>query len=58
MHIGYDIDGVISKKDPTHISRKAVRVLVGLFYNFFPKVIKNWTLNREVQIDINIGKKT
>lgn len=57
MHIGYDIDGVLSKKDPTHVSRLGVRFLLGIFNFFLPQVIRHWTLNRSLQIDIEIARE-
>lgn len=57
MHIGYDIDGVLTRKDPTHISRVGVRILVGIFHKILPNIIKKWTLTRALQIDINIARK-
>jgi len=57
MHIGYDIDGVLSSKDPTHVSREGVRLLVGILNKFFPKIIRNWTLTRKLQTDIEIARE-
>jgi len=57
MHIGYDIDGVLTKRDYTHVSRLGVRGAFALLQRCFPQVIKNWTLTQPLQEDIEIARK-
>jgi|688.fasta_scaffold04771_23 uncharacterized HAD superfamily protein len=57
MHIGYDIDGVLTKRDYTHVSRWGVRGLFAFLNKYFPQVIKNWTLTQPLQDDIDIAQK-
>ncbi|MEY3471183.1 MAG: hypothetical protein RLZZ223_533 [Candidatus Parcubacteria bacterium] len=57
MHIGYDIDGVLTKRDYTHVSHLGVRSLVSILQAYFPSVIKNWTLNQPLQEDIHIAQQ-
>jgi uncharacterized HAD superfamily protein len=57
MHIGYDIDGVLTKRDYTHVSRFGIRGLIAFFQAYFPQVIKRWTLNQPLQDDIEIAQK-
>lgn len=56
MHIGYDIDGVLTKRDYTHMSRLGVRGLFAFFHKYFPQIIKNWTLTQPLQEDIEIAQ--
>jgi uncharacterized HAD superfamily protein len=56
MHIGYDIDGVLTKRDYTHVSRLGVRGIFALLQKCFPKVIENWTLTQPLQNDIEIAQ--
>jgi len=56
MHIGYDIDGVLTKRDYTHVSRLGVRGLFVFINKFLPKVIENWTLTQPLQDDIDIAR--
>ncbi|MEX0597896.1 MAG: hypothetical protein WD512_15505 [Candidatus Paceibacterota bacterium] len=57
MHIGYDIDGVLTKRDYTSVSRLGVRGVFALLQKYFPKVIETWTLNQSLQDDIEIARK-
>lgn len=57
MHIGYDIDGVLTKRDYTRISRLGVRGAFALLQKYFPKVIKNWTLTQPLQDGIEIAQQ-
>jgi uncharacterized HAD superfamily protein len=56
MHIGYDIDGVLTKRDYTHISRFGVRGLIVFFQAYFPQIIRRWTLTQPLQDDIEIAR--
>jgi uncharacterized HAD superfamily protein len=56
MHIGYDIDGVLTKRDYTHVSRLGVRGIFALLQKYFPQVIENWTLSQPLQDDIEIAR--
>jgi uncharacterized HAD superfamily protein len=56
MHIGYDIDGVLTKRDYTHVSRLGIRGMFALLQKYFPKVIENWTLTQPLQNDIAIAQ--
>ena len=57
MHIGYDIDGVLTKRDYTHVSRIGVRGLFAIIQKYFPNIIKNWTLNQPLQDNIEIARE-
>lgn len=57
MHIGYDIDGVLTKRDYTHVSRLGVRGLFALFQKYLPQVIENWTLTQPLQDNIEIARQ-
>jgi uncharacterized HAD superfamily protein len=57
MHIGYDIDGVLTKRDYTHVSRIGVRGLFAIIQKYFPNIIKNWTLNQPLQDNIETARK-
>lgn len=57
MHIGYDIDGVLTKRDYTHVSRLGVRGIFVLLQKCFPKVIENWTLTQPLQDNIEIARQ-
>ncbi len=57
MHIGYDIDGVLTKRDYTHVSRFGVRGFVKVLQAYFPQIIRRWTLNQPLQDDIVIAQK-
>jgi uncharacterized HAD superfamily protein len=57
MHIGYDIDGVLTKRDYTHVSRVGVRGIFAIVQKYFPQIVKNWTLNQLLQDDIEIARQ-
>jgi uncharacterized HAD superfamily protein len=57
MHIGYDIDGVLTKRDYTHVSRIGIRGLFAIIQKYFPNIIKNWTLNQPLQDNIEIARE-
>lgn len=57
MHIGYDIDGVLSKRDYTHVSRLGVRGLFAIVQKYFPKTVENWILKQPLQDDIEIARE-
>jgi len=57
MHIGYDIDGVLTKRDYTHVSRVGVRGIFAIVQKYFPQIVKNWTLNQLLQDDIKIARQ-
>lgn len=56
MHIGYDIDGVLTKRDYTHMSHLGVRGVYAIFDAYFPQIIRKWTLNQPLQQDIHIAQ--
>lgn len=57
MHIGYDIDGVLTKRDYTHVSRVGVRGIFAIVQKYFPQIVENWTLNQPLQDDIEIARQ-
>jgi uncharacterized HAD superfamily protein len=57
MHIGYDIDGVLTKRDYTHISKLGVRGVFAILQKYFPRFVENWTLTRPLQDDIKIAQQ-
>jgi len=57
MHIGYDIDGVLTKRDYTHVSRVGVRGIFVIVQKYFPQIVENWTLNQPLQDDIEIARQ-
>lgn len=57
MHIGYDIDGVLTKRDYTHVSRLGVRGLFAIVQKYFPQAVENWTLKQPLQDDIEIARE-
>ncbi len=57
MHIGFDIDGVISKRDYTHVSLPMVRVGLAFFSQFAPFFLRHWALSQPLQDEIEIAQK-
>lgn len=57
MHIGYDIDGVLTKRDYTHISRIGVMCIFSIIQKYFPQIVKNWILSQPLQDDIEIARQ-
>lgn len=57
MHIGFDIDGVISKRDYTHVSLSFVKVALAFVHKFFPSILRRWALSQPLQDQIEIAQK-
>ncbi len=57
MRIGLDIDGVISKRDYTHMSVPFVSTAIKVVYRFFPTVLRRWALSQPLQEHIEIAQK-
>lgn len=56
MHIGYDIDGVLTKRDYTHMSHLGVRGLVAFLDAYLPQIVQKWTLSQPLHQDIHIAQ--
>lgn len=57
MHIGFDIDGVISKRDYTRVSLPFVKVSLAIVHRFFPSILRRWALSQPLQDEIEIARK-
>lgn len=57
MHIGYDIDGVLTRRDATHVSIKGARFIANIAARFFPELVRKWTLSQPLQEDIEIARE-
>ena len=57
MHIGFDIDGVISKRDYTRVSVPLVKVVLAFIHRFFPLILRRWALSQPLQDKIEIAQE-
>ena len=57
MHIGYDIDGVLTRRDATQFSLRGARFLAGIAVKYFPGIVRKWTLSQPLQNDIEIARE-
>ncbi len=57
MHIGYDIDGVLTKRDATHLSLRGARFIAAIAIKFFPRLVRRWTLSQPLQEDIEVARE-
>lgn len=57
MHIGYDIDGVLSKRDYSHLSLRGVQMTNFLLSYFAPWLLTRWVKKQEVHEEIAIARE-